>query len=109
MAEFDSDQLRADEDSDESIQPESPLSKQIVSSLSLVLLVSSGSLDYYSCEEALEDMPTGEQQLSELSLADPESRDEENWPSTVQTYSVLSSPPPCLIDHCIQIGEHVPD
>ncbi len=42
-------------------------------------------------------------------MADPGLEDDENWPSTVQTYSVLSSPPPCLVDHCIQINEHALD
>ncbi len=109
MAESDSDQLRADEVFDESIRPESKLSKRFTSSSLLISLLSSGSLDYYSCEEAPEDMPTSEEQLSELSLADPEPEDDENWPSTVQIYSVSSSPPPCLVDCCIQIDEHAPD
>ncbi len=90
MAESDSDQPRADQNPEESIQPESSSFKWNASSSSLVLLVSSGSLDYYSCEEVLEDTPSGEQQMSELSL-------------------VSSSPSPCFVDHCIQIDEHVPD
>ncbi len=90
MAELISDQLRVDEDSDESIRPESQLFERNVSSSSLISLVSSGSSDYYSCEEVLEDMPTSEQPLSELSL-------------------VSSSLSPCLVDHCVQIDEHAPD
>ncbi len=83
--------------------------KRFASSSSLALLVSSGSLDYYSCEEVLEDTPINEQQLFELSLAGLELADGENWPSTVQIYSVSSSLSPCLIDCCIQIDEHMPD
>ncbi len=109
MAESDSDQVRTNENSDESIRPESKLSERFASSSLLTSLVSSGSLDYYSCEEALEDTPTSEQQLSELSLADPELEDGENHLSAVQIYSVSSSLLPCLIDRCIQIGEHTPD
>ncbi len=68
-----------------------------------------GSLDHYSCEEALEDTLIDEQQLFELSLVGLELVDDENWSSSVQIHLVLSSPPPCFIDHCIQIGEHVSD
>ncbi len=88
MAEFDSDQPKANEDSDESIQPESSLFEWNTSSSLLVSLVSSGSLDYYSCEEALEHMPTSGQQMSELAP---------------------SSSSPCLVDHCVQIDEHALD
>ncbi len=72
MAKSDSDQLRANEAFNESTRPESKLSEQFMSSSSLALLVSSGSSEYYSCEDAPEDMPTSEEQLSELSLADSE-------------------------------------
>ncbi len=85
MAEFDSDQPRADKDSDESIQPESFSFEWNMSSSSLISLVSSGSLDYYSCEEVLEDMPTSGQQMSELAP---------------------SSSSLCLVDCCVQIDEH---
>ncbi len=85
------------------------MSERFASSSSLASLVSLGSLDYYSCEDTLVDMLNSEEQLPELSLADPELQDDENWPSTVQIYSVSSSLLPCLVDHCIQIDEHAPD
>ncbi len=90
MAEFDPDQPRVDQDSEEPIQPDSPLFERNASSSSLISLVSSGSLDYYSCEEVPEDIPTGEQPMSELSLA-------------------FSSPFLYFVDRCIQIDEHAPD
>ncbi len=103
MAEFDSDQLRADEPSDESVQPESKSSEWFASTSSLALLVSSVSLDYLSCED---ESISGEQ-LSELPLFGPEPEEpvpplnDENWLSIVQLYSISPLPLPCLIDHCI--------
>ncbi len=55
MAEFSSDQFRADEDFDESIWLEFNLFERFVSSSLLASFVLSGSLDHYSCEEVLED------------------------------------------------------
>ncbi len=119
MAEFDSDQLSANESSDESIQPESKLSELSTSTSSLTSLVSSVSLDYLSCEDA----PISGEQSSEPQLVGPELEEpvpplnDENWPSIVEIYSPRLSIPSslllCLIDHCIQadvqINEHAPD